>query len=114
MNSVSLYFSSGDFVDVLRRYDEGRDQVYHTHNEVARLYYELRAAQYRVNIYSFCTPERREERLTGGSRVRQPGSKALLLEKGSYARRSPRTRWTPSSPNFPTFELLRAAIATRS
>ena len=61
MGSVSIYFFAGDFADVLRRHEEGRQQIYQTHDEVARLAHELLAANYRVNFYSFITPERRVE-----------------------------------------------------
>lgn len=63
MTSVSIYFYAGDFADVMRRYSQKREQIYQTHNENARLIYDLLAAGWRVNVYSFVTPERREERV---------------------------------------------------
>jgi glycosyltransferase involved in cell wall biosynthesis len=81
VNSVSIYFFAGDFTDVLRRYEEGRQQIYQTHNEVARLIHDLLEANQRVNIYSFVTPERREERPLGGVRV-------VSLGAGDYSARS--------------------------
>lgn len=53
MGSVSIYFPAGDFVDVMRRYEKGDQQVYQTHNEAARLFHDLLAAKCRVNLYSF-------------------------------------------------------------
>ena len=61
MGSVSIYFYAGDFADVLRRHGEGRQQIYQTHDEVARLVHELLEANYKVNFYSFITPEYRVE-----------------------------------------------------
>ena len=75
MSSVSIYVFAGDFVDVLRRYEERRQQIYQTHNEVARLIYDLLAADHKVNLYSFVTPERRDERPIDGVRVVSLGAK---------------------------------------
>src|SRR5262245_47899263 len=69
LGSVSIYFFAGDFADVLRRYNEGRQQIYQTHNEVARLIHDLLEADHRVNIYSFVTPKRREQRPLDSLRI---------------------------------------------
>ena len=75
MNSVSIYFFAGDYVDILRRYEEGREQIYQSHNEAARLIYDLLRANQRVTVYSFVTAERREERPIDGLRVISLGAK---------------------------------------
>src|SRR5215216_825753 len=75
LTGVSIYFFAGDFADVLRRYQKGLQQVYQTHNEVARLIYDLLAARTRLNIYSFVTAERREERPVDGLRIISLGAK---------------------------------------
>ena len=61
LRSVSIYFYAGDFAEALRRFERGDDQTYQTHNEVARLIRELAAEGILVNVYSFITPERKEE-----------------------------------------------------
>lgn len=113
MNGVSIYFYAGDFVDVLRRYDEGRQQIYQTHNEVARLIHELLAAGQRVTVYSFVTPERRDERPIDGLRVVSLGAKvysttgllrAAVMDDDAEA----------IVAHFSNPELLRATIATKS
>jgi glycosyltransferase involved in cell wall biosynthesis len=113
VNSVSIYFSAGDFSDVLRRYDEGREQFYHSHNEIARLIRDLIAANQRVNIFSFVTPERHEERLEDGSRIISLGARDFTVPSLLGA--------TVADDNadaivvhFPNPELLRATAATKS
>ena len=69
MTSVSFYFFAGDFADVLRRYDRREQQIYQTHNELARMVHDLLDANYRVNLYSFVTSTQREERPLDGLRV---------------------------------------------
>lgn len=75
LGAVSIYFFAGDFADALRRHEEGRQQIYQTHNEVARLIHDLLAANYRVNIYSFVTPKSCEERPIDGLRIISLGAK---------------------------------------
>jgi hypothetical protein len=57
--SASLYFFAGDFADVLKRYENGADQIYATHDEVAKLIEDLLAAGVRLTVYSFITPKAR-------------------------------------------------------
>jgi glycosyltransferase involved in cell wall biosynthesis len=52
---VNFYFFAGDFADAIRRYREGQEQVYATHNEVARLLLDLAKAGFDVNVFSFIT-----------------------------------------------------------
>ena len=51
--SVAIFFYAGDFVDVLRRHAAGMEQIYATHDEVARLVLDLRAKEVDVTIYSY-------------------------------------------------------------
>jgi glycosyltransferase involved in cell wall biosynthesis len=112
MGSVSIYFFAGDFADVLRRHEEGRQQIYQTHNEVARLVHELLAADYRVNFYSFITPERRVEQPLGRFRFISLGAKDFsvksLLDAAVAADDA-----DAIVAHFPNMELLRAVIATK-
>src|SRR5216683_1684103 len=112
VKSVSIYFPAGDFIEAVRRYDEGREQSYQTHNEVARLIYDLRAENLRVNIYSFVTPDRRDERIANGARIISLGAKDFsatnllgptVTEDNADA----------IIAHFPHPELLRAAAATK-
>jgi glycosyltransferase involved in cell wall biosynthesis len=113
VNSVSIYFFAGDFTDVLRRYEQHRQQIYQTHNEVARLIHNLLEVDQQVNIYSFVTPERREERPLDGVRVVSLGArdysarsvlKAAVAEDNADA----------IVAHIGNAELLRAATAKKS
>jgi glycosyltransferase involved in cell wall biosynthesis len=84
MTTVSFHFSAGDFMDVLRRHEEGLPQNYQTHDEAAKLFRDLTSINYRVNIYSFLTAERKEERFGDNCRIISLGadnySKSGLLK----------------------------------
>ena len=73
--SASIYFFAGDFADVLKRYREGADQIYATHDEVARLIDDLLNAGVRLTIYSFITPEARDESPRDGLRIVSLGAR---------------------------------------
>jgi glycosyltransferase involved in cell wall biosynthesis len=113
VNSVSIYFYAGDFVDVLRRYEEGRQQIYQTHNEVARLIHDLRSANYRVKIYSFVTPDRRDEEPIDGVRIVSLGAKDYST-KSVLEPVVAEDRADAIVAHFPNLELLRAVAATNS
>ena len=72
---MSIFFFAGDFAEALRRYENGTQQIYATHNEVARLIHDLLARDYRVNIFSFVTQEHKEERPIDGVRVINLGAR---------------------------------------
>lgn len=67
--SVAIFFYAGDFTDVLRRYASGEQQIYATHGEVALLIHDLRAAGVSVTIYSYLTPQPKDEIPIDGVRV---------------------------------------------
>ena len=69
MRSVSFYFFAGDLADVLRRYERKDQQIYQTHNELALMVHDLLNANYRVNLHSFITSGRSEERPLEGLKV---------------------------------------------
>jgi glycosyltransferase involved in cell wall biosynthesis len=110
MSTVSIYFFAGDFVDVLRRYNEKKVQIYQTHDEVARLINALLDAGYQLNIYSFVTSEARVEQPVLGLRVVSLGAK-------DYAATALLTEAVASDDadtviaHFPNLELLRAVSA---
>ena len=113
MGTVSIYFFAGDFADVLRRYEEGRQQIYQTHNEVARLIHDLLAADQQVTFYSFVTPERRDERPIDGFRVISLGAKdysATSLLEAAVAHDDS----DAIVAHFANLEMLRAVAATNS
>ena len=73
---ASIYFFTGDFADVLKRYAEGKEQIYATHNEVARLTHDLLDAGVKLTIYSYVTPEAKDERPLEGLRIISIGGSA--------------------------------------
>src|SRR4051794_12155888 len=75
MNSLSIYLFAGDFADVVRRFKEGRPQTYQTHNEVAKLIYDLTATNIGVTFYSFISAVRGDERPLDGFRFVSLGAK---------------------------------------
>src|SRR5260221_9551492 len=113
MTSVSIYFYAGDFADVMCRHDQGRKQIYQTHDEVARLVYQLLAAGYRVTFYSFITPEQRVETPVDGFRFISLGAKSYSsksLLKAAVAEDNSEI----IIAHFPNLELLQAVAATRA
>ncbi len=110
MTSVSIFFPAGDFSDVLRRYEAGKEQVYQAHNEVARLIHDLVAADCTVTAYSFITPEARVDSPLKGCQVVSLGAKDyssdLLLQQALAADRS-----DAQIIHFPNAKMTRAAAA---
>lgn len=72
--SVAIFFYAGDFCDVLRRHEAGEQQIYATHDEVARLILDYRAAGVEVTIYSYVGNAASDERPMDGVRVVSLGS----------------------------------------
>jgi len=75
--SASIYFFAGDFADVLKRHAEGADQIYATHDEVAKLINGLVDEGVRLTIYSFITPESRDESPREGLRIVSLGGRSF-------------------------------------
>ena len=73
--SASIYFFSGDFADVIKRHAAGDEQIYATHDEVARLFHDLLDEGVALTVYSFVTPEAREERPVEGVRIISVGAR---------------------------------------
>jgi glycosyltransferase involved in cell wall biosynthesis len=73
--SASIYFFSGDFADVLKRHAVGDEQIYATHDEVARLCDGILGSGVALTIYSFITPEAREEQPLEGLRIISLGAR---------------------------------------
>ena len=110
---MSIYFYAGDFVDVLKRYEEGFQQIYQTHNEVARLIHDLLARNYRVNIFSFFTPERKVERPIEGLQVISLGARDYSA--GSLLASAVESDDADAIvAQIPYLELLRAVATTKS
>jgi glycosyltransferase involved in cell wall biosynthesis len=108
---VSIYFPAGDFVDVLRRHDEGRPQVYQTHSEVALLIHDLIATGRQVNVYTFVSAERSEQRAIDGCRVTSLGAKNFS-EKSLLQEAVQKDDADAVVVHFASPELLRAVAAT--
>ena len=113
MRSVSIYFFAGDFADVLIRYERGLQQIYQTHNEVARLIHDLLAIKYWVNVYSFVTPKSAEERPIDGLRIISLGARDYSA-KSLLAAAVVKDQAEAIVAHFPSLELLRAVATTKS
>jgi glycosyltransferase involved in cell wall biosynthesis len=87
------------------------EQIYATHNEVAKLFKDLIDEGVDLTIYSFMTPEARDERPMKGLRVVSLGAKKYddhgLLEAAVAEDKS-----DAIVAHFPSMELLRAVMAT--
>lgn len=71
---VNFYFYAGDFVEAVRRFREGEEQMYATHNEVAHLLLDLAAQNYDVNVFSFITPTQKSSSPAEGLTVTDLGA----------------------------------------
>lgn len=111
--SASIYFFAGDFADVLKRHAEGADQIYATHNEVAKLIKELVAAGVNLTIYSFITPESREDRPLDGLRIVSLGAKTYN-DPGVLRTAIEQDDSDAIVAHFPSIEMLQAVIAKKS
>jgi hypothetical protein len=112
MSEVSIYFFAGDFGDVLRRFAEGRGQIYQTHDEVARLVRDFVQRGVRLNLHSLVTGARKVEEPLPGVRVVSLGSSSWrsqgLLREAVEADRAERI-----VAHFPNPELLDAVVAKK-
>jgi glycosyltransferase involved in cell wall biosynthesis len=109
--SASIYFFAGDFADVLSRHEGGAEQIYATHDEVARLIKGLIEAGIDLTIYSFMTPDVREERPMEGLRIVSLGARSYT--DSELLRAAVATDPSEATvAHFPNLELLRAVIAT--
>src|SRR5271170_6003519 len=112
MNSVSIYFPAGDFADIMRRYDAGLEQFYQAHDETARLFHDLLAANLQVTAYSFFTTDRRDQRMANGFRAVSLGAKDFSIKSVLSAAIS-EDNSDATVIQFANVELLRAAAATK-
>jgi len=111
--SASVYFFAGDFADVLKRHAEGAEQIYATHDEVAKLIKGLLEAGIKLTIYSFVTPEARDERPLERLRIVSLGARNYD-DIGLLAAAVADDRADAIVAHFPSIELLRAVMATNS
>ena len=112
MTSVSFYFFAGDFADVLRRYERKEQQIYQTHNELALMVHDLLNANYQVNLHSFVTSRRSEERPLEGLKVVNLGASSYAtpsLLQAAVANDDA----TAVVAHFPNLELLRAVSRSK-
>lgn len=109
--SVSIYFYAGDFVDVLRRHAASEQQVYATHNEVAKLILALRADGVAVTIYSFVTKVAKDEHPMEGVRIVSLGAKGN--ERGILKRAIKDDKSDNIIAHFAYPELITAAIKSK-
>lgn len=109
MSRVSLYFFAGDFSDVLRRYHAGEEQIYQTHNEVARLLLDLTNAGLEVTIFSLVTPRASTDDPIPGLRVVGLGS-ASYQSNGVLRAAVAGDNAEKVVVHFPNMELLTATM----
>ena len=109
--SASIYFFAGDFADVLRRHAAGVEQTYATHDECAKLFKGLLDAGVKLTIYSFVTPEAREERPLEGLRIVSLGARGYA-DSGLLHDAVAKDKSDAIVAHFPNMELLRAVIGT--
>jgi glycosyltransferase involved in cell wall biosynthesis len=111
--SASIYFFAGDFADVLKRHEQGAEQIYATHDEVAKLIKGVLDAGIALTVYSFVTPEARDERPLEGLRIVSLGAhnyNDIGLLSAAIAKDSS----DAIVAHFPSIELLRAVMATNA
>lgn len=108
--SASIYFFAGNFADVLKRYGEGADQIYATHDEVAKLIDDVVSAGVQLTIYSFITPEAREESPRGGLRIVSLGARSFS-EVGLLSDAVAKDESDSIVAHFAPAELLQAVLA---
>jgi glycosyltransferase involved in cell wall biosynthesis len=108
-SSASIYFFAGDFADVLRRHAEGLEQTYATHDECAKLFKGLLDAGVELTIYSFVTPQAREERPLDGLRIVSLGASGYA-ESGLLRSAVAKDDSDTIVAHFADVELLRAVI----
>jgi glycosyltransferase involved in cell wall biosynthesis len=109
---VSIYFPSGDFAEAIRRFRAGEDQGYATHDQVARLAIDLRERGHPVTLYSFLTPDCREQEPEPGLRIVSLGAPNFFAT-GILHDAIARDASTAVVAHFPNHELIRAATASR-
>ncbi|WP_426442343.1 glycosyltransferase family 4 protein [Bradyrhizobium genosp. P] len=111
MTVVSCYFFAGDFLDVMHRFQRGEQQIYQTHNEVARLVRDLLEERHEVNLYSFVTAKATDDRPAKGLRVVNLGaanySTPSLLKAAVEEDRA-----ECIIAHFPNQELLQSVVAS--
>ncbi len=106
--SVAIFFYAGDFVDVLRRHAAGMEQIYATHDEVARLVLDLRAKEVDVTIYSYVGAVAKDESPMEGVRVISLGTNGN--EKGKLKAAVASVTGDTIIAHLPYPELLNASI----
>ena len=107
--SASIYFFAGDFVDVLQRHENGAEQIYATHDEVAKLAKDLVEKGVELTIYSFMTSEAREDRPVDGLRIVSLG--AQRFDQGALLKQAvAEDRADTIVAHFPSISLLRSVI----
>lgn len=111
--SASIYFFSGDFADVLRRHAAGDEQIYATHDEVAKLCESVVDAGVDLTIYSFITSEAREEHPIDRLRIVSLGARNYT-DVGLLRDAVRDDRADAIVAHFAAIELLRAVKANDS
>src|SRR5207253_5091546 len=93
--------------------DAGAEQIYATHDEVAKLTKGLLASGIEFTIYSYVTPEAREERPLEGLRIVSLGARGFD-DYGPLRSAVERDRSDAIVAHFPSIPLLRGVMAKNS
>ena len=111
IDSLSIYFFAGEFEVVLRRHAEGMPHAYGTHDAIAKLVHDLADAGVAVSIYSFCTPQVKEEQPREKVRVISLGARSY--REGKLLERAVREDSSDAIiAHFPNVDLLAAVAGT--
>lgn len=110
VKSLSLFFYTGDFIGSFKRFSEGGEQSYATHDEICRLAYDLMAAGFKVRIYSFLSPTAFDIRFNG-VRFTALGAKSYA-DVGLLRRAVDADDATHLIPHFANLELYKAVLAS--
>lgn len=113
MAKFTIYFYAGDFIEAFERFEQGRAQVYQTHDEVVRLAYDLVEQGYTVRIVGFVTPNRAVTNPAPGIEVTHLGAENHEAN-GLLAADVAHDDADLIVAQFPHLELLRAVARTRA
>ena len=113
MKKVSFYFSAGDFYEALSRFGEGLPQFYQTHDEIAKLVFELSEQRIHTTIFSLVTPARKERTYGDWVKIIDLGEKNFTAS-ASFIRS---VRDVPADAiiaHYALPQLLRACLQTKA
>lgn len=110
-SSVSIFFYTGDFAEAFRRYKNGGEQGYATHDQICLLVEELKQLGHSCVLYSFVTADPFDFEIDG---IRFVGLGAKAYDCPNLLRMAVENdRSEFLIPHFPNHELLHAVKASK-